>query len=166
MIDSTKARGEGRPFEFTRRQTSKIFDSLLIGYLEESDFFLARRFQWNGPKTRARSEVGLVCLVPAFGAREPQLPPVVDGADRERDWRLVLHARDLQPAAATHRTRKFCCAGAGAAGSSADFYRTDGRRGQRPHPPQAGDDRGRPGSGGDRTVDAAGALARNGLAGL
>ncbi len=123
-------------------------------------------YYFHGSATRARRHLDLPVRIPASGALQPQLSPSLAGADRERDWRLVLYPGHLQPAPATDRTGEFSCAGAGSASASPDFHRPRRRSHQRSRPPQTRNDHGRPGADGHRFCHAAGAIPFHSLAGL
>src|SRR5215467_15272731 len=84
-------------------------------------------FPQHGTSARAGSQLYLPCRICAAVAHEPEFPALVDGANRQRNRRLVLFAGDLQPAVAIDGTRKLGGTGAGASSLAADICRASSR---------------------------------------
>src|SRR5579862_9005165 len=91
----------------------------------------------DGNCSRVATEFGFVSLLRASTPRERKFSPFVGRPNCQRDWRLVLHAGNLQPASSTHRSRQFGCTRACAASSAPDLDRADRGTRQRPPAPQA-----------------------------
>src|SRR5271157_1362578 len=120
----------------------------------------------HGTPTRTSGAIYLSRVLLAAAARQPEFSPALDGADCQRDRRLVLHAIHLHAAASVDRARQLSRAGFSSASAAADSGGADRRRGKRPLAPQACHDCRRPGALWHRAGYALRALAFDGVAGL
>ncbi len=116
----------------------------------------------SGPADMASGPVSLTSYMPA-SSRQPQLPAAVAGPDGERDGRLALFSRHLQPPARAHPQRAGRRVRGGPAGSAAILHRPAGRRDQRPAQPPQGHDLRRPRPRRRRARDAGGKRLRTHL---